>query len=104
VDGADCPICASINRVERVERQLSVLKYEIGELWARCRIVYYPKNGGYPIEHSMAAGKDQRQTMEHVMAHDVLMVQRAPLPEALDETPGEREERLAKQEGEDAPY
>lgn len=37
---------------------------ELEWLWANCRIVYFPPDGEYPIEHTMAARKDSRELIE----------------------------------------
>lgn len=30
-------------------------------LWENCKIVFYPSDGAYPIEHNPHAGKDSKQ-------------------------------------------
>lgn len=42
----------SNNLIQELTDRLSWLK-------ASCRVVYYPKDGSYPIEHAPGAGKDQ---------------------------------------------
>lgn len=33
-------------------------------IWANCRIIYFPGNGAYPLEHTLLAGKDSREDIE----------------------------------------
>ena len=43
------------------------LRFQLEWLWKNCRIVYYPKDEGYPIEHTLAAEKDMRSVIEMEM-------------------------------------
>jgi len=40
---------------------------QIEWLWAACKIVYWPKDGSYPIEHNPPARKYSRDTIEAQM-------------------------------------
>ena len=48
----------------------------LAELWATCRVVFYPETGDlrgdYPIEHASGAGKDARQLIEARLAERIL--------------------------------
>lgn len=37
---------------------------ELEWLWANCRIIYFPPDGSYPIEHTLRARKDSRSMIE----------------------------------------
>lgn len=51
VDDAAARIVADAQEKERLRAELASVK-------ANCKIVYWPKDGSYPIEHTMAANKD----------------------------------------------
>jgi len=40
------------------EARCAALRAELARVKANCKIVYWPKDGSYPIEHTMAANKD----------------------------------------------
>ena len=50
------------------QAEIDSLKAYIDELWAECKIIYWPpaddKEGTYPIEHTMKARKDSRKLIE----------------------------------------
>ncbi len=45
---------------------------ELEWLWRNCTITYWPRDGGYPIEHNRKANKDSREMIEMEMAIDAL--------------------------------
>lgn len=46
------------------------LRAELDWLYANCKIIHWPADGSYQIEHTMAANKDSRMYLE--MARNVL--------------------------------
>jgi len=57
----------------RLSRWIAALAQEIAQqdaLWQRCHIVYWPTGRplAYPIEHNLAAKKDNRQAIEAAIA------------------------------------
>ena len=50
-------------------KMCKALKAELEQLFAHCNIVFYPADGGYPIEHNMAANKDSRSLIEAALCH-----------------------------------
>lgn len=42
-------------------------KEQLEWLWANCKIVYWPRNDGYPIEHNPYAKKYARNLIEQEM-------------------------------------
>ena len=49
---------ASLSDVEQAVDREMALRAELARVKANCKIVYWPKDGSYPIEHTMAANKD----------------------------------------------
>lgn len=43
---------------------------ELEWLWAACKIVYWPNDNGYPIEHNPYAGKYSRDSIEAQMPNE----------------------------------
>jgi hypothetical protein len=50
-------MCVSADFARQLERELEWL-------YAHCRIVYYPPDGSYPIEHAPLARKDARWLLD----------------------------------------
>ena len=46
------------NTLQRAAAHILALRVELASVKANCKIVYWPKDGSYPIEHTMAANKD----------------------------------------------
>lgn len=40
---------------------------ELEWIWASCKVVYWPRDGGYPIEHNTRAKKYSRDQIEAQM-------------------------------------
>lgn len=58
-----CTYCA----LENVKREHGAFKSQLEWLWKNCRIVYFPKDEGYPIEHVPYLNKDMRSVIEMEM-------------------------------------
>ena len=58
-----CTYCA----LENVKIEHGAFKSQLEWLWKNCRIICYPKDGGYPIEHTHRSGKIMREVIEMEM-------------------------------------
>jgi len=47
-----------------MEAQRDAARREVEWLWANCRIIYFPPDNSYPIEHTLRARKDSRRMIE----------------------------------------
>ena len=55
-----CPFCELVIASARVKE----LEAELSSVWSRCKIVYFPHDGSYPIEHDGRANKIMRTVIE----------------------------------------
>lgn len=58
-----CNTSDLIARFPEHYNELSQLRQLCNFLFSECKIVYWPKDGSYPIEHNMAAQKDSRELL-----------------------------------------
>jgi hypothetical protein len=64
---ADLVMSEAARRITALEAENASLRLRVEWLWANARIVYYPGNGQYPIEHTVAGCKDGRIFLEPIM-------------------------------------
>ena len=46
------------------EARVKELEAELSNVWSRCKVVYFPHDGSYPIEHDARANKIMRTEIE----------------------------------------
>jgi len=55
---------------EAAEARVRELEESTSRIWDRCKVVYYPRDGSYPLEHNMSASKDMREAIYSAMAKE----------------------------------
>ena len=75
------------NKIARIgdemEAQRDDARREIEWLWANCRIIYFPPDKSYPIEHTLRARKDSRKMIEEARdkwSNDLITHKMGPKP------------------------
>lgn len=71
-----CRVCGCFSSAQTcwhcaTNQGVAALSAQLEWLWANCRIIYWPKDGSYPIEHNPNALKYGRDIIEHQMSNNL---------------------------------
>jgi hypothetical protein len=75
-DGSDRPetlVCDVLmtalqaQEYEVMQQEHAVKMAELEAVWARCKVIYHPPNGEYPVEHNPHARKDAREIIKRYL-------------------------------------